>query len=338
MKNKTGILLVNLGTPDSPKVADVRKYLKEFLLDERVIDINPIARNLLVRGIIAPFRAFSSAKIYKEVWTEEGSPLLVYGKKVKDLLQESLGEKYLVALGMRYQSPSIKSALNELKKANVSKIKVIPLFPQYASASTGSVFQKVMEITSKWLTIPPIEIVNSYHDNEKMIAVFAENAEKLKPETFDHILFSFHGLPVRQLVKSSDCNYCQKVENCCLKYHSKNQFCYSAQCHHTAQLIAKKLNIEKENYTICFQSRLGKTPWIEPFTIDVLEKLAQKGIKKVLVFSPAFVADCLETLYEITIEYQEEFKKFGGEKVQLVESLNTHPKWIETLFQLSINS
>ena len=329
---KRGVLLVNLGTPDSPSVPDVRKYLDEFLMDERVIDINAINRTLLVKGIIVPFRGPKSAKIYKEVWTENGSPLLYYSIRARQLLQEKLGKEYVVDLAMRYQSPSIESALKSLQDQQVESILVIPLFPQYASASTGSVIQKVMKLVGQWQTIPNISFINSFHDNEGMLNVFAENALQHKPETFDHILFSFHGLPERQLTKADHSGkYCLQTPNCCGRLIDVTRFCYSAQSHDTARLLAAKLNIPREKYTICFQSRLGNSPWRKPYTIEVLEELAKKGAKRLLVFSPAFVADCLETSYEIAREYNEEFQKWGGEKIQLVESLNDNPKWIDAL-------
>lgn len=330
--SKKGILLVNLGTPDSPATADVKKYLDQFLMDERVIDIPKLNRTLLVKGIIVPFRSPKTAKLYKEIWNENGSPLLYYSRKQAEMLQQRLGEGYHVELAMRYQSPSIESALANLKAGLVESIQVIPLFPQYASASTGSVLQLVMELVGKWPTVPPISFVNSFHDNELMIKVFAENARKHHVESYDHILFSFHGLPERQLLKCDHTgNYCLKSADCCQTLNDTNKFCYSAQGHDTARLIAKELNISKENYTVCFQSRLGKEPWVQPYTTDVLKKLAAEGKKRLLVFSPAFVADCLETLYEITVEYHEEFRALGGEHVQLVESLNDSPVFIEAL-------
>jgi len=329
---KKGILLVNLGTPDSPSVSDVRTYLDEFLMDGRVIDIKPIPRNLLVRGVIVPFRAPQSAKIYKEIWTEKGSPLLLYGLENKRLLQESLGDDYVVALGMRYKNPSIESALNELKAQNVKSIQVIALFPQYASATTGSVHQKVMEVVSKWQTIPEISFVNSYHNHPDLIDIFAENGRKHGIESFDHVLFSFHGLPQRQLLKADESkSYCLKDKSCCQSLNDRNYHCYSAQCFDTARLIANNLGLTSDQYTVSFQSRLGKEPWIEPFTSAVIQQKAKEGKKRILVFCPAFVADCLETLYEIAIEYQEEFVEAGGEKIQLVESLNNNPRWINIL-------
>jgi protoporphyrin/coproporphyrin ferrochelatase len=336
--SKKGVLLINLGTPDSPAVSDVRKYLDEFLMDPRVIDVNPVLRTFLVKGIIVPFRSPKSAKLYKEIWSDKtGSPLLHYSILQRDLLQQSLGDEYQVELAMRYQSPSIESALAKLKDALVDNIKVIPLFPQYASASTGSVYEKVLDIVRKWPTSPNLSIENSFHDNELMIETFADNAKKYDPETYDHILFSFHGLPQRQLIKADHThNHCLKVADCCQTLTDTNKFCYSAQSYHTAKLIAEKLNIPKEKYTVCFQSRLGSDPWVQPYTSEIVNKLAKEGKKRLLVFCPAFVADCLETVYEVTVEYHEEFKAAGGEHVQLVESLNDSPKWIEALKQMVV--
>lgn len=335
--NKKGVLLINLGTPDSPSTADVRKYLDEFLMDERVIDISQLKRTLLVKGIIVPFRGPRSAKLYKAIWSDTtGSPLLYYSLRQKELLQEKLGDEYLVELAMRYQSPSIESALNNLRDAGVDSIKVLPLFPHYASASSGSVIQKVMEIVGTWLTIPNISFLNSFHDNEAMINVFVENSLKYQPETFDHVLFSFHGLPQRQLIKSDHTGrHCLRSADCCEHLTESNKFCYSAQCHDTARIIAQKLSLPREKYTVCFQSRLGKEPWVQPYTSAVIAELAKKGHKRLLVFCPAFVADCLETVYEVTEEYGEEFRALGGEHVQLVESLNDHPLWIEGLEELA---
>jgi ferrochelatase len=333
---KKGILLINLGTPDSPETKDVRKYLGEFLMDPRVIDVNPVLRTFLVKGIIVPFRSPKSAKLYKEIWDDKtGSPLLHYSILQHKLLAERLGDEYQVELAMRYQSPSIEEALDKLKASLVESIQVIALFPQYASASTGSVYEKVMNIVGKWQTIPAISFVNSFHDNELMIETFADNGRQYQPETYDHILFSFHGLPQRQLIKCDHTgNYCLKVDGCCNTLNDTNKFCYSAQSHHTAKLIAEKLNIPKERYTICFQSRLGSDPWVQPYTSEIVAKLAKEGKKRLLVFCPAFVADCLETVYEVTEEYGAEFKALGGKHVQLVESLNDSPKWIDALEEM----
>lgn len=336
MKAKKGVLLINLGTPDSPKVSDVRKYLDEFLMDGRVIDIGTIQRNLLVRGAIVPFRSPKTAKLYNEIWDKEkGSPLLYISELQAELLRKELGDDYQVELAMRYQKPSIEDALQRLKLALVDSIQIIPLFPQYASASTGSVIEKVMKLMATWHAFPRISIINQFYDNELMIEAFAANAQEKEPGKYDHVLFSFHGLPVRQLknVDNSGKHGCA-APSCCAQITTSNKFCYAAQCHETARLIAAKIQLNKEKYTVCFQSRLGKDPWVQPYTSDVLVDLAKKGVKRLLVLCPAFVADCLETLYEVTEEYGQEFKKLGGEHVELVPSLNDHPKWIEALKQM----
>lgn len=336
-KAKKGILLVNLGTPDSPAVSDVYRYLIEFLMDGRVIDIPTWRRTLLVKGIIVPFRARNSAKLYQEIWDEKtGSPLLHYSLIQQRLLQERLGDAYHVELAMRYQNPSIPNALANLKRMNVDSIRVIPLFPQYASATTGSVIEKVMAEIRSWQTFPEVSFVNQFYDNKLMVDIFAENARKQQPKTYDHFLFSYHGLPVRQLldVDGSGTHNCDK-SGCRERIHENNKFCYLAQCYATTRLIAEKLNIAQADYTVCFQSRLGKTPWIQPYTSDVLKDVASRGKKRLLVFSPAFVADCLETIYEIGTEYATDFKALGGEHVQLVESLNDHPLWITALEQMA---
>ncbi|WP_299517579.1 ferrochelatase [Mucilaginibacter sp.] len=334
---KKGILLVNLGTPDSPSTADVRKYLNEFLMDPRVIDVNPLLRTFLVQGLIVPFRAPKSAKLYQQIWSDEtGSPLLHYSKLQHKALQDRLGNEYQVELAMRYQSPSIGSALQRLKDALVSDITVIPLFPQYASASTGSVHDKVMELVKGWQTIPDISFINSFHDDELMIETFANNGLKYQPETYDHVLFSFHGLPQRQIKKCDHThNYCLQVDGCCDTLNDTNKFCYSAQSYDTARLIAEKMGLPKEKYTVCFQSRLGNDPWVQPYTSQIVAKLANEGKKRLLVFCPAFVADCLETVYEVTEEYGGEFRALGGEHVQLVESLNDSPMFIDALEKMA---
>ncbi len=334
---KKGVLVINLGTPDAPTRSAVYRYLKQFLLDRRVIDYSWLPRNLLVRGIIAPFRSGSSAKLYQKLWTEEGSPLKFYGEKLAAGVQELLGDTYEVELAMRYQNPSIESAIDKLLSKRVSEIIVLPLFPQYASATTGSIHEEVMRVMSKKENIPTIKMINSYYNNEKMIDVFVENARKYNIEEYDHFLFSFHGLPQRQLKKADDCNHCLVKENCCSTISTKNQFCYSAQCFGTSHAIAEKLGLKPSDYTICFQSRLGPEAWAQPYTSKTIEERAKLGDKKLLVFCPAFVSDCLETTIEISEEYGEEFLEKGGEKLDLVESLNENPKWIKTVKELVLS-
>lgn len=329
----TGILLIQLGTPDSPSTKDVRIYLTEFLNDPRVIDISAIGRKILVNGIIVPFRAPKSAKIYKELW-ELGngvSPLKTHTKNVQTKLQMRLGSKAKVFMAMRYQNPSMDSVLAEMKKENFDQIIVLPLFPQYASASTGSAIQKVMDIVRKWWVIPELKIISQFWDNEGYIDSIVDNAQQFKLDEYDHIVFSYHGLPERQVDKvyENDTDLCAD-HPCESELNEENKFCYKATSYATTRLIAAKLNIPEEKYTVAFQSRLDKK-WLTPFSDKVVEELAKKGAKKILMFSPAFVADCLETLIEIGSEYQEIFEEHGGEKVQLVTSSNDHERFIDGL-------
>ena len=332
---KTGVLLVNLGTPDSPSVPDVRKYLREFLMDGRVIDIPLAPRFALVNGVIAPFRAPKSAKIYNELWEETGSPLKYYGHLVEHQLQQELGDEYVVKLAMRYQSPSIDAGLAAFQQLGLTDIVVVPFFPQYASASTGSVYQKVMEIVGQWQVIPAIRFVNRFLEHPKFIEGFAQNARRyMATHTYDHFLFSYHGLPERQIRKGDITKTVCQFGSCCDSLHAMNQYCYRAQCFETTRLLVAALDIPEGKYTTSFQSRLGSDPWIKPYTDDVIKTMPGQGIKSVLAFSPAFVADCLETTIEVGVEYKELFEEAGGEHWQLVESLNNSPLWIETLMDL----
>lgn len=336
---KTGVLLINLGTPDSPSTADVRKYLTEFLNDPRVIDIHPIARFFLVNGIIVPFRASKSAKLYQQIWTDKGSPLLIHGQNVKDKLQTALGDKYVVELGMRYQSPSLESALNKLRAQKVSKIIMLPLYPQYASSSTGSSVDKALETLSKWEVTPAVNIISKFYDEQGYIDSMLAVAGKYNLSEYDHFLFSYHGLPERHIKKSSEhygSNACA-FGKCCDVITANNQYCYRAACYETTRQLVKRLNIPEGKYTTSFQSRLDDK-WLKPYSDKVVEEMAKGGVKRMLVFSPAFVADCLETIYEIGVEYNEIFHKYGGEKLQLVESLNSDPKWIDTLKQMVVKN
>ena len=336
--SKTGVLIINLGTPDSPSVADVRKYLREFLMDRRVIDIPFWRRFLLINLIIAPFRAPVSAKGYRELWTPAGSPLKVYGLELEKLLGQALGYDFEVKLAMRYQSPSIKSVLSQFKGKDFKQLIVIPLYPQYASSSTGSTLEEVMKQIKGWEVIPEIKLVSQFCDHPLFIKAFAEIGKKyMAQELYDHYLFSYHGLPEHQILKSSCGGYC-RLDECCSSYNAKNQHCYRAQCFETTRLLVKALGIKKEDYTISFQSRLGSRPWIKPYTDEVIKQLAGRGIKKVLTFSPAFVADCLETTVEIAGEYKNLFQEHGGERWQLVESLNVNPTWVECLKQIVLDN
>lgn len=324
------MLIVNLGTPDSPSAGDVRKYLFEFLNDPRVIDIPWLSRKLLVNFIIVPFRAPKSAKLYKAIWNEEGSPLKIYGFQVRDLVQQILGDDFQVELAMRYRYPSIPETLQKFSSQNIRKIIVFPMFPQYASASTGSVHELIMKIVSRWEVIPDITFINNYCNHPGFISSFVQVSQKHSLSGYDHILFSFHGLPERQIRKADTSGKCLG-QDCCSVLTDRNFFCYRAQSFETARKLAQALQLPENKYTVCFQSRLGRDPWIKPYTDDILKELAAKGVKRILAFAPAFTADCLETIHEIGVEYDEKFRGFGGEKVTMVESLNTHPEWIRTI-------
>lgn len=326
----TGVLLVNLGTPDTPAVSDVRRYLHEFLLDPRVIDVPRWKRELLVRCLIVPKRVKNTAASYSKIWTGEGSPLYSWGKAVRDRLQETLSDNFKVVLAMRYQNPSIEKGLLQL--AHCKKIIILPLFPQYASATTGSIFEKAMFFLRRWQAVPEVHFISSYPAQTKMVACFSERAREKEYAKFDRILFSFHGLPLRQIHKCDRLGVCRSSQDCCIQV--KNPHCYASQCTSTALAIAQALNIPKEQYTVTFQSRLGKEPWLEPSTQETVHQLAKQGVNNVLVFSPSFVADCLETLYEIGVELKDEFIQLGGKKLELVPSLNDHPLWIQALKEL----
>jgi ferrochelatase len=337
---KTGILLLNLGTPDSPSVSDVRKYLREFLMDPKVIDINPIGRWFLINAIIAPLRGPKSAKLYQSIWTKEGSPLLIHGKKLQEKLATSMGDNYHVAFGMRYQKPSLRNALLELRDATVSRIIAVPLYPQYSSAATGSTIDAINAERKKIDGLPEIKIIDRFHHLEGYLNAVVATAKGFDHNDYDHVMFSFHGVPERQITKTSiefgegKCRF----GNCCDVITKENQYCYRANCMHTAWELAKRLNIPKEKYTICFQSRLGRTPWLKPFSDQVIIDLGKAGKKKILAFSPAFVADCLETIHEIGVEYDELFHEHGGEKVQLVPSLNSSDEWVKGLQEIILSA
>jgi ferrochelatase len=333
---KTGVLLIQLGTPNSPKTRDVRTYLSEFLNDPRVIDLPWLARVLLVNGIIVPFRAPKSAKIYKELW-EHGngkSPLLTHTVNLQDKLKEEFkSDNVTIELAMRYQNPSMDSVLERMRLANYDQIIILPLFPQYASASSGSAIEKAMNIIRKWWVIPEVKIINQFWDNEGYINSVVDRAKQFNLDEYDHILFSYHGLPERQVDKVYEGTDLCGEQPCETEVNEKNKFCYKATSYATTRLIAEKLGIPENKYTVCFQSRLDKK-WLTPFSDKIVEEQAKKGAKKLLVFSPAFVADCLETIIEIGTEYQEIFEEHGGEKVQLVPSSNDHPEFVKGLVEL----
>ena len=331
-----GLLLINLGTPDEPTTPAVRRYLREFLGDPRVIDINPVGRALLLHLVILPFRPKKSAHAYRQIWDpERGSPLLYHSKDLVAGVATKLGPTWRVELAMRYGKPSIADAITALERAGVDRIVVLPLFPQYASSSTGTAVVRVMEVASERWNVPAIDVVPAFFADPGFLDAFAAVARSpltdFKP---DHTLFSFHGLPERQIVKTDATGtHCLKLATCCDTLANPN--CYRAQSFHTARALAERLGLAAEDYTICFQSRLGKTPWIQPFTDHVIDDLAKAGKKRVAVLCPAFVADCLETVEEIGIRAREQFKAAGGDELVLVPSLNATQPWIDAVSALA---
>jgi len=329
---KEAILLINLGTPDSPTTTKVGKYLTEFLNDKRVIDVNPILRFILVNLIIVPTRSFKSSKIYRKIWTAKGSPLLLNSVALKEKLEKNLGDQYIVELAMRYQQPSIKNGLEKLRKQQPSKIHVLPLYPQYASSSTGSTIEEVLQQIKGWEVIPSLNIVSKFYDQPKFLEALLVEAKKHDVNNYDHVIFSYHGLPERHIKKSAahyGNNSC-RFGDCCNQITKNNQYCYRANCFETTRRIVAALNIPENKYSTTFQSRLDNK-WLTPFSDRVIEELGKKGAKNLLVFSPAFVADCLETIYEIGTEYEEIFQEHGGQKITLVDSLNASDVWMEAI-------
>ncbi len=326
-----GVLLINLGTPDEPTTPAVRRYLKQFLSDPLVIDIHPLLRFLLLHLIILPFRSPKSAAAYQKIWMREGSPLLYYTQSLATKVSEKLGPTYAVEVGMRYGNPSIQVAMQKLIEKGVSEIRVLPLFPQYAESSTETAIAEVKRIHGGEKTSPLLKFFPPFYNHPGFIQSFVEIGrpvlEKVKP---DQVIFSFHGLPERHLRKLDRTgHHCFASEHCCDEIGSANANCYRAQCFSTARAIAQGLG--EKDYLVTFQSRLGRTPWIKPYTDLEIVRLAQSGKKRFVVFSPAFVADCLETLEEIGIRARESVLANGAEALELVPSLNTHPRWVEAV-------
>lgn len=326
---KKGILLVNLGSPKSTEVEDVKKYLDEFLMDEKVIDYRWFFRALLVRGIILKTRPKKSAEAYKTVWTSEGSPLVVISRKVQQKLQNMV--EIPVSLGMRYAEPSIKDGIQDLVDKGVREIILVPLYPQYAMSTTETVMDKAEEVRSKFFPYVKIDYVKPFYNDPQYIKVLSESIKENLPERYDALLFSYHGVPERHIYKTDPTKTC-KIGDCCLKEENpSHQYCYRHQCFKTTELVRENLGLPKEKVLVSFQSRLGKDKWIEPYTDVTLQNLPQKGIKNLAVVCPAFVSDCLETLEEIAEEGKETFLHAGGETYHYIHCLNDNDGWVETI-------
>ncbi len=333
---KKGILLVNVGTPDSPAPQDVRKYLREFLMDPEVIDIPYVFRWVLVNWGILPRRSYVSAELYQKIWSGQGSPLLVHLNHLTREVQKTLGSEVSVKGAMRYGSPSIRAALESFREEKVDKLVVFPLYPQYSTAATRSAITEVRKQMENCGFAADVQFIEPFYSHPLFIQSFTGVIQReLQGYECDHLLFSFHGLPERQLKKlDSSGSHCLIAKNCCDKIEGPNLNCYRAQCEVTAREIAASLQISSDRYTVCFQSRLGKTPWIQPFTDEFYRILPSKGVKRLAVACPAFVADCLETLEEVQIRGKEEFQRHGGEDLKLIPSLNSDPAWVQAVSQI----
>ena len=331
-----GVLLINLGTPDAPATGPVRRYLREFLSDPRVLDIPAAGRVALLYGVILPFRPRKSAEAYRKIWMPQGSPLLVHGRALSDRLQDALGPGWAVELGMRYGSPSLGSALEKLRARGVRELTVVPLYPQYASSSTGSSLERVYRLVGEAWNVEALRVLPPFYDRPAFLDAFADVGRPVLAEARpEHVLFSFHGLPERQVKKSDPTGaHCLARADCCDMQVPANRWCYRMQAVFTARAMAERLGLEAGKWTVTFQSRLGRTPWVRPYTDLVIPELARSGVKRLAVFCPAFVADCLETLEEIGIRARDDFLRHGGESLTLVPSLNAHPSWVRGLTRM----
>lgn len=328
MKQK-GILLINLGTPDQCDGASVRRYLREFLNDPRVVDLPWYVRWPLVNLLIVPFRHKKTTQAYKKIWTEAGSPLLTHTQNLCTAVSKQLGDSYRVAYGMRYGKPSIATALKQVDECD--SIIVLPLFPQYSSAANGSAIENFYRVLSSKWNMPSVHVINDFYNHSGFIAACADiirtHCAESKP---DLVLFSYHGLPERHIDKS-DCKAACGHSNACPVMVEQNRFCYRAQCYATTNLIAVKLGMQDNEYSVSFQSRLGRTPWIKPYTDIVLQELIQKGVKHLAIVCPSFVSDCLETLEEINIRAREQWVSLGGTEFTYIPCVNETPLWVEAV-------
>ena len=325
-----GVLLVNLGSPNSPSVPDVRRYLREFLMDGRVLDVNWFVRFCIVHFAILPSRPKQSAHAYQSIWRPEGSPLIVISAHVRSQLQQRLSVP--VELAMRYQSPSIPDAVRRLSEKGVDEVLLIPLFPHYAMSSYETAVVRVKEVAARLAPAMAIRVQPPYYDQPDYIAALIASAQEFLAKGYDYLLFSFHGLPERQLRKSDPTGcHCLTVERCCEVASPAHATCYRAQCFKTVAAFVQQAGVPREKYSVSFQSRLGRNPWLKPYTDYELVRLPSVGIKRLLVICPAFVADCLETLEEIGIRGRETFMSSGGTQFAQIPCLNEHPLWLGAL-------
>lgn len=324
-----GVLLVNLGSPDSPSVPDVRRYLNEFLMDGRVLDIAWPLRRFVV-GMILIKRPSESGHAYEKIWTKDGSPLVVTSKHVQAALQKRVPVP--VELAMRYQTPSIPSAIKNLADKGVNDLLLIPLFPHYAMSSYETAVVRVREVVAKFAPQMKVTVQPPYYNAPEYIAALVASAAGFLKQDYDHLLFSYHGIPERHLIKSDTTGcHCLTAGNCCEVANPAHATCYRAQCFATTAAFVKLAGVPKEKYSVSFQSRLGKDPWLKPYTDYELPRLAQEGKKRMLVLCPAFVSDCLETIEEIGMRGCEQFMAASGKDFTRIPCMNEHPVWVAAL-------
>lgn len=330
--SKQGVLLINLGSPDSTEVSDVRKYLREFLMDPRVLDAPWPIRWCVVNLAILPKRPAESAEAYKKIWTKDGSPLVVTSRNVQRELQRRAGESLPVGLAMRYQSPSIESAITKLRTEGVTDLLVFPLFPHFAMSSFETAVVRAQEVAEQLAPGMVVKAAEPFYADPGYIAALAASAQDYLKAGYDHLLFSFHGLPERHLRKADPTGcHCLATPDCCQVPSPAHRTCYRAQCFATVRAFVDAAGVPANKYSVSFQSRLGRDPWLKPYTDFELPRLAASGVKKLLVMCPAFVSDCLETLEEIAMRGREIFLEAGGEEFALIPCLNEHPRWIDAL-------
>ncbi len=327
---RIGLMLINTGSPSAPRTAETRVYLRQFLSDPRVIDIAPWARWLLLNLVILPFRPTKSAHAYQQIWTERGSPLIANSRDFAEALKPRLDD-VAIEIAMAYGEPSIGAVLRSLVERRVERIVVAPMFPQYASATFGSLLEGVYKTAAELPNVPAITVVRPFYDDPGFLDAWAEVArpelEEFKP---DFVLMSYHGLPERQIHKSDPTGqHCLKKTDCCDRFKEANPWCYRAQCLETTKGIAARLGLQPERFRVTFQSKLGRDPWLTPATDQEVVASAKRGVKRLAIVSPAFVADCLETLEELGMRAKEDFLARGGEAFRLVSSLNAHPAWVD---------
>jgi len=332
MRNQKAIVVINLGTPKAPQKKAVSAYLTQFLNDKRVIDIPWLFRKILVNLIIIPFRVRNSSKLYQQLWTLKGSPLLFHLESLVKKLQEKTKNSYKVYAAMRYGEPALDKVLNEIQTANYTEVVFFPLFPQYASSTTGSVYELIAQKTKNWERLPSFKFIHQYYDHPAFIDAFATQINRYDWNSFDEVIFSYHGLPNRHLDKIHP-SVLSGTCTCEIEMPEHGHLCYKATCYETTRLLTHKLQIPKEKYTVGFQSRLSKN-WMTPFTDQLIEQKANEGIKSILMIAPSFTADCLETTIELGYEYKHLFMEKGGEKYTLVPSLNDEDIWVDAILKM----